>query len=159
MGAAQTRRTQTVINQRAHYIIAERKEHLRLLLGVPATVIAAIVAALTVARPTGSWVYVIGAVATVGAILVGLQTFLKPEERAREHRAAGIEYGTIGRQFDLAIAQGDGPHILETLETLYPELDRIARASPVIPDKPYRTAQREVEATGTTGRGEVTGVG
>jgi hypothetical protein len=159
MEAAQARRTQTVINQRAHYIIAERREHLRLLLGIPATVIAAIVASVTLAQPTGSWVYLIGAVATVGAILVGLQTFLKPEERAREHRAAGIEYGAISRQFDLAIASGDGPHILEALETLYPELDRIARASPVIPDRFYRTAQREVETTGTIGRGKVPGAG
>lgn len=152
--AANVSRTQAIVNCRAHYLIAQQRERQHRALGIPATIIAAAVAAFTFSAPKGALVTVLGIGATVGAVLVGLQTFLAPSDAARNHRAAGAEYGAIRRSFDLAIAQGDGPHILSALETLYPELNRLALASPVIPDRYYKRAYREIKAEPNIGRGE-----
>jgi hypothetical protein len=89
-------------------------------------------------------IYVIGGFATVGAILVAVQTFLDPAEAARQYHSAGIEFGVLRRRFDLLLLRGDGPDFLGNLEPLYPELDRLARTSPIIPDKTYEKARAEV---------------
>jgi hypothetical protein len=155
--AANVSRTQAIINCRAHYLAAEQQERLRVRLGAPATIIAAVVAAFSFATPGGVWVYVIGGSATVGAVLVGLQTFLNLSDRARNHRAAGIQFGAVRRRFDLALMRGDGPHVIAALETLYPELNEIAETSPMIPDRFYHKAAREIESVANIGRGKPLG--
>jgi len=155
--AANVSRTQALINCRAHYMAAEHQERLRVRLGAPATIIAAVVAAVTFATPSGAWVYVIGGVATVGAGLVGLQTFLNLSDKVRDHRAAGVRFGAVRRRFDLALMDGDGPHITVALETLYPELNDIAQASPMIPDRFYKKAAGEIERAPNIGRGQPLG--
>jgi hypothetical protein len=88
--------------------------------------------------------------ATTGASLVGLQTFMKSEEWAPRAPRRGKRVRSD--QPPVATACGDGPHIREALETLYSELDRIARASPVIPDRFYWSAQGVSPSTVDDGR-------
>jgi hypothetical protein len=142
--AAQSCRTQAVINSRAHYMLSERYDRQRRWLGVPATAITAFVAGFTFAEVQGVAVYVIGGLATLGATLIAVQTFLNPTESARRHHAAGIEFGILRRKLDLLLIRGDGAEILTDLERLYSELDRLASVSPTIPDSVYEKARREI---------------
>jgi hypothetical protein len=145
--AAHTLRTQCFINQRAHYMLAEREEKRRRALGIPATALAAFVAGFTFSEPKGAAIYIIGGCATLTAVLIAIQTFLNPAEAARQYHAAGIEFGGLKRRFDLLLLRGDGPNVLTGLEKLYPELDRLAKTSPIIPDDMYEKARAEVESS------------
>lgn len=155
LDAAHTYRTQAGVNSRAHYMLAERHERRRRLLGVPATSLSALVAAFTFSETGGVSANLIGGLATVVGVLVAIQTFLDPGEAARQHREAGIAYGSLRRRFDLLLLGGDGPDMLDRLAALYPDLDGLAKVSPTIPDSVYRRARDEAEhfEAGTVGRG------
>jgi hypothetical protein len=136
-----------VINQRSHYILAEREERRRRRLGLPATVIASFVAVFTFAKPSSTIVYVVGGLATISAMLIAAQTYLGPAEAARQHHQAGVEFGTLKRKFDLLLLRDD-QETLHGLEALYPELDQLAQTSRIIPDRVYRKARAEIERSG-----------
>jgi hypothetical protein len=69
--------TQVIINRRAHYMLAERKERQHRLLGIPAAVIAGIVAAFMFAGP--------GHNAGRGVVMPSWHFLAGPDRRWRSH--------------------------------------------------------------------------
>src|SRR6266496_2170050 len=87
-----------------HDLAARRCDHQRYLLGIPAAIIAAVVATSTFAAlqdsPSRVIQIVVGVLAIVAAILSSLQSFLDLGARAERHRMAGVRYKAVIRQLE-----------------------------------------------------------
>jgi hypothetical protein len=125
-----------------HDLAARRCDQRRYLLGIPATIAAAIVGTSTFAAlqacPDRLLQLVVGALAIIAAILTSLQTFLDLGARAERHRLAGVRYKAIIRQLEqLGIgtlkAGLDAPAVTELRE----RLDALEEEMPVVPPGIY----------------------
>ena len=126
-----------------HDLAARRCDQRRYLLGVPATIISAIVGTTTFAAlqesPDRAIQVSVGVLAILAAILVGLQSFLDLGARAERHRIAGIRYKAIIRQLEqlgIGTLSGlvlDAPAVTE----LRRQLDATEEEMPVVPPRVY----------------------
>jgi hypothetical protein len=123
-------------------LAARRCDQRRYLLGIPATIIAAIVGTATFAAlqktPDPRVQLVVGVLAIVAAILTSLQSFLDLGARAERHRMAGVRYKAVIRQLE---QQGIGTlaKALDAplLNELRQRLDALEEEMPVIPPHVY----------------------
>tara|TARA_B100000787_G_C16172551_1_gene287296 strand:- start:55 stop:552 length:498 start_codon:yes stop_codon:yes gene_type:complete len=70
-------------------------------LGIPALIISAIIAPITALNETSNSLIIISTVAgVIVAILVGLQTFLKPGEIAEQHRQSSNTFEKLRHKFE-----------------------------------------------------------
>jgi hypothetical protein len=125
-----------------HDLAARRCDQRRYLLGIPASVVAAIVGTSTFAAlqasPDRTLQLVVGALAIMGAILTSLQTFLDLGARAERHRLAGVRYKAVIRQLEQlgigTIKAGlDAPAVTDLRE----RLDALEEEMPVVPPSIY----------------------
>jgi hypothetical protein len=150
--AVQVRAHRTVINQPTHFIIADRRAYLRLWLGVPATVIAAIVAAVTFAQFTEGWVYVIGRRGDSRCDSPGTSNPHKAgRDGARAPRCRKRVRSDQPPMRSCDSTWGRSAHT-RSARNAVPRVGPHREGHPVIPDRLYRSALGEVETTGTVGR-------
>jgi hypothetical protein len=123
-------------------LAARRCDQRRYLLGIPASIIAAIVGTATFAAlqksPDRNIQLLVGVLAIVAAILTSLQSFLDLGARAERHRMAGVRYKAVIRQLE---QQGIGtlgrPMDAPMLNELRQRLDVLEEEMPVIPPRIY----------------------
>lgn len=126
-----------------HDLAARRCDHQRYLLGIPATITAAIVGTSTFAAlqesPGRAIQMTIGALAIIAAILASLQSFLDLGARAERHRIAGVKYKAVIRhmeQMGIGTLSGiglDAPVVTD----LRKDLDTLEEETPVVPPSVY----------------------
>jgi hypothetical protein len=115
----------------------------RYLLGIPATIISAIVGTTTFAAlqesPNRAIQLLVGGLSVLGAILVSIQSFLDLGARAERHRIAGVRYKAAIRQLEqlgIGTISGlvlDAPAVTE----LRRQLDALEEEMPVVPPGVY----------------------
>lgn len=126
-----------------HDLAARRCDQRRYLLGVPATIISAIVGTSTFAAlqqsPGRALQLVVGTLAIVAAILTSLQAFLDLGARAERHRIAGVRYKAVIRQMEqLGIGTIKGLGLdAPALSELRRQLDTLEQEMPVVPPGVY----------------------
>jgi len=126
-----------------HDLAARRCDQRRYLLGVPATVISAIVGTSTFAAlqesPDRTLQLLVGVLAILAAILASLQAFLDLGARAERHRIAGVRYKAVIRQLEqlgIGAIKGwglDAPIVTEIRQ----RLDSLEEEMPVVPPSVY----------------------
>jgi Protein of unknown function (DUF4231) len=121
--------------QLAHARAASRARRGSILLGVPTVALGAIVGSAIFASinetPGNEWKILAGLLSLASAVLAALQTFLRLDERSREHEAASRAFGTIRRELGElgAIAQQSRESVKARLDHIRQAYDRIAEAS------------------------------
>lgn len=126
---------------------AARRERL---IGVPATLLSAIVATavfVTVSQdPAVEWKIATGVIALGSAGLTGLQTFLRLAERVEQYREAARRYGRLRRRIEqtLLLMPASRQQLDEVLSELSESLDSAASGSPNAPRLAYLRADLEV---------------
>jgi hypothetical protein len=130
-----------------HDLAARRCDHQRYLLGIPATVTAAIVGTSTFAAlqesPGRPIQIVVGVLAVIAAILASLQSFLDLGARAERHRIAGAKYKAVIRHMEqmgigtLRELGLDAPVVTE----LRKSLDALEEEMPVVPPNVYDSVE------------------
>ncbi|SAK77918.1 hypothetical protein AWB81_03774 [Caballeronia arationis] len=125
-------------SQASHYDMADRLHRRGRWLGIAVITITSLIGTSAflslVATAVSSFLRaVVGLTSIVAAVLAALQTFLRYEERAEQHRAAGARYGAVRRKLE-AIHAGDADardgHYLTSIRE---ELDRLAEDVPNVP--------------------------
>jgi hypothetical protein len=121
-----------------HDLAARRCDQRRYPLGVPATIVAAVVGTSTFAAlqtsPDRFLQLVVGTLAIIAAILTSLQTFLDLGARAERHRLAGVRYKTIIRQLEqLGIGTIKPGLDVPALAEVRNRLDALEEEMPVVP--------------------------
>lgn len=133
-------------SSKSHFNAEDTWVHRHYLLGVPATVLAAIAgAALVKSQP--EWA---SALTLVASLLTGLMTFLKPNERAAIHRAAAGQFLALRnearffREIELLDSSrlGELPDRLKALSSARNELNQ---KSPSIPRRAFVAARKGIE--------------
>jgi hypothetical protein len=126
-----------------HDLAARQCDQQRYWLGIPATIISAIVGTATFAALQVSsgprTQLIVGVLAVLAAILTGLQSFLDLGARAERHRFAGAKYKAVIRHMEqlgigtISLQSLDAPVITELRTTL----DNLEEEMPVVPPNVY----------------------
>jgi len=127
-----------------HDLAARRCDQQRYLLGIPATVISAIVGTTvfaTLQESPGSTTmqFLIGSLAIITAILASLQSFLNLGARAERHRIAGVKYKAVIRHLEqlgigtISRMKLDAPLLNDVRQSL----DALEEEMPVVPPRIY----------------------
>jgi hypothetical protein len=134
----------------AHRYASLTKERLNWWLGIPAAVISSVIAAQVTAPwlPNERVQAAIGLGATLIAILVGLQTFLKPSEASEKHRSASAAYEDLRHRLELILSFEESPKkVVEELARLKAEWDRLE--TPNVSARAWRRAKEQLDKIGT----------
>ncbi|HEV2451689.1 MAG TPA: SLATT domain-containing protein [Streptosporangiaceae bacterium] len=122
-------------SQFAHYEAARPLARANYELGVPVVALSAVVATSVFAtfQAAASPVYriTVGLITAGIAVLSALQTFLRFDERAEKHRAAGGQYGALRRELEQARAGGP-PYDAQVITTVRQKFDSISDQAPEI---------------------------
>jgi hypothetical protein len=130
-----------------HDLAARRCDHQRYLLGIPATITAAIVGTGTFATlqesPGRAIQITIGSLAIIAAILASLQSFLDLGARAERHRIAGAKYKAVIRHMEqMGIGTMPGPGLdAPAVTDLRKDLDTLEEEMPVVPPSVYDSVE------------------
>ena len=137
-----------------HYTAGKRTARRHNLLGLPVVIMTSVVGtsifATLSSTPTTTWKILTGLVSLSATVLAAVQTFFRFSEQAEKHKAAGANYGTLRRQFDvflLRYAQDDSSprnQALLELQALAERLGQLAKDSPDLSDRLYDDAMRRV---------------
>jgi hypothetical protein len=131
----------------AHFVTAAKIEQRNLLLGVPATVLAAVTGTAIFATLTISpqlWAKIaVGLLSLSAAVLASLQTFLRYGERAKQHKEAGQKFGILRRRIEAAIAEGVLPPGFFT--SISKQWDQFAEEYPPLPPRIRKQESKKSE--------------
>jgi hypothetical protein len=132
-------RANAEVYAKAHMRMAVRYEKRHYWLGIPSTVMGAVVGTTifgSLEKAAASWPLKVGlaAVSITSACLVALQTFLRYLERAGQHNLAQAEYGEIAHALELlSMTEKTREDWVKALEGLSQRLDSIKGKAP-LPD-------------------------
>jgi hypothetical protein len=125
-----------------HDLAARRCDQQRYWLGIPATIISALVGTATFAalqassdRPIQP---IVAVLAVLAAILTSLQSFLDLGARAERHRLAGAKYKAVIRHIEQL---GIGTISLSVITELRTTLDNLEEDMPVVPPNIYKAIE------------------
>src|SRR5258708_5627449 len=127
--------------QLEHAMAASWARRSSVFIGVPTAVLGVIVGSgifATINETTvKEWHIVAGLLSIASAVLAALQTFLRFDERSREHEAASRAYGIIRRELGElgAVAGQSRDHVLSRLEAIRQSYDSTSSNSRNVPDK------------------------
>lgn len=122
-------------SQFAHYESVQPLVRANYKLGLPVVALSTLVATsvfatLESATALGYRISV-GIISASAAVLAALQTFLRFDERAEKHRAAGGQYGALRRELEQARAGGP-PYDARVINDIREKLDSISSHAPEI---------------------------
>jgi hypothetical protein len=122
-------------SQFAHYAAAQPLARANYKLGLPvvalSTIVATSVFATLESATTAQYRIIVGLVSAAVAVLSALQTFLRFDERAEKHRAAGGQYGAIRRELEQTRAAGP-PYDAQLITQIRQKFDSISEQAPEI---------------------------
>jgi len=134
----------------SHYDMAERAEIRHKRLGIPVTVLTAIVGTAifaTLSSPTRSlWMQIAtGLLSLTATVLAALHTFLNYSEEPAQHKSAAVKFEAVQHRSDifiLKIAAGDLQRdaALKEFEEIGQTLHDISAQAPTVPDSVYDSA-------------------
>jgi len=127
-------------SQRMHYRCSNHFTLLNRLLGIPATVLSALVGASVFASITKQaspdMKLLAGFASLFTTILVALQTHLGYSDRAERHRQAGAGYGSIKRDIEVLAATTLTPSEFEPrLLEVKKQIDGLEKSVPEVPER------------------------
>lgn len=131
---------------KGHYNAADGQNRLHLWLGLPAAIIAAIAGGTALGQETVA----ASVLAFISAILVGAMTFLKPSEKAEQHKASASRYHSLRnnlRRFrEIELPTNDEVNVLKEKLTQYADtLNELNEISPQIPRSAYEKAKKDID--------------
>lgn len=136
---------------RGHQQEAQRWEKWRDRLGVPATMVSAILGlgAAGSALTGGKWIAAILAVASVA--ITAVNEYLRPGERVEAHHVKGNRYISVRNETRLLLrldihAGLSSPELVQRLKDLRERYNALNEALPGVPDEAYRGAKRSIDA-------------
>ena len=122
-------------SQLSHHLMAEKLKHRNYILGITTITVTTITGATTLTTSLSElFKLFFGLASLTAAFLAGLQTFLKLDERANNHKAAAASYGSVRRLLELASATNES-NALDQLNVAKVELDKLAKESPSVSKK------------------------
>jgi SMODS and SLOG-associating 2TM effector domain family 4 len=134
-----------------HYGRSDNASRWNIILGVPATLIAAVVSTSIFASinssPSNHWKIVAGTIALIAAALSALQTFFRFPESGERHRVAAAKYGAVRRSLELFVLRyahansSSRDEALNALDKLTTKLGELDESSPGI-GKPRTLSRR-----------------
>jgi hypothetical protein len=135
--------------ENAHYQACNSFGRRRVFLGVPATILST-VAGTSVFASMSSEVttgvrLAVGLISVLVAVLTGMQTFLRYDERSGKHRAAGVQFGILRREIELERATRPPDTSIERLQAMKESLDALYKESPEIPQEIFDQERDAVE--------------
>ena len=136
----------------AHYQMSESARLLNNRLGVPVTILTAIVGTsifATISAAPQLWLKVaIGLLSLTAAVLSALHTWYHYQEVASQHREAAAEYGAIRHSLDYfmlmfgQVSEDQRSTALESFKEISQRLDALEKKAPSIPDQIYDKISR-----------------
>ena len=136
-----------------HDLAARRCDRQRYLIGIPATIAAAVVGTSVFAAlddsPSRPVQILVGVLAVLSAILASLQAFLNLGARAERHRIAGVKYKTVIRRMEqmgigtIREVALDAPVLNELRESL----DALEEEMPVVAPSVYDLVETKYRDT------------
>jgi hypothetical protein len=142
----------SIVQGNAHYLASETFGARNRWLGIPVTIMTAVVGTAifaTLSRAnTIQWLAIAtGMLSITAAVLSSLQTFLRFSELSAAHKNAGTSYDEVRRALDLFFLrfgrEPDREAAIKRLEEISKNLDAIAKAAPTIPDRIYDAANKD----------------
>jgi hypothetical protein len=113
-------------------------------IGIPATVLSAAVGSAVISQVAEQYQLVVGVMGLLAALLVGLQTFLRLDDRVREHEASSRQFGQIRRHLSQlgTIAGQPRESVGRTLDEVRERYDGVSEGSPNVSDRVW-TSEKE----------------
>lgn len=142
--------------QTAHYESAAILSRRHYQVGVPAIVLATIVGSSVFSaldKGGSTWTKIaVGAASILAAVLTAVQTFLRHDERAEKHRAAGVSYGGMKRKLEQHVAYppATAERMVELLEQIRTEWDGLNRECPTIPKRVWDRVKKKLDEDGNS---------
>lgn len=127
--------------QLAHAKAASRARRSSFILGVPTVALGAVVGSAIFATineaPRKEWQVAAGLLSLTSAVLASFQTFLRLDERIREHESAARAFGVIRRELGElgAITQRPRESTVARLEEIRHSYDQTAESTRNVPDR------------------------
>jgi hypothetical protein len=122
-------------SQFAHYEAAQPLVRANYRLGLPVVALSTLAATSVFATLDSTTVLgyqiALGIISATAAVLAALQTFLKLDERAEKHRAAGGQYGAIRRELE-QVRAGGPPYDPLVIERIRENFDSVSNQAPEI---------------------------
>ena len=139
----------SLYSAKGHFSVALRWGRVRLWLGVPTSILAAIAGVSALAQFDNHNI-VAGLLAILVAALTAVSTFLNPNEKANSHHNAGTKYNSLRNRirifYNIDCAGEDSEQKLTTqLKDLAKERDELNLSNPQIPRWAYREARKTIE--------------
>ena len=131
----------SIHSAKGHFNSADIWRYRHYSMGIPATVLGALAGAAIVK----DWPIAASLLSLTATILTALVTFLKPTERASEHKTAGDQYlalkndARVFREIELLIQ--DGESHAEKIKALAQRRNELNQGSPEIPRKAFERAK------------------
>jgi hypothetical protein len=135
--------------QTAHYDSAAILSRRHYQVGVPAIMLATLVgSSVFSALGEGEPVWgraAVGAASILAAVLTAVQTFLRHDERAEKHRAAGVSYGSMKRRLEQYVAYppATAREMVALLEQIRTDWDGLNRECPTIPESVWERVEKK----------------
>lgn len=142
----------------AHWRAAEVDQRWHWVIGIPSTVLAALVATAVFTtlseqvEPTDWQWWVVAAIAGLAAILAALQTFLGMAKRAESHRAAAARYDSIIRDVSLLrlawwVSSFDDPEeraqAQDQLKSTIEEFNTVTETAPALSEREFKQGVKD----------------
>jgi len=134
-------------SMKGHYNAAESQNKLHLTLGLPAAICAAIAGGTAL----GEHEALTSSLAFLTAILAGAMTFLKPSEKAAQHKSAASRYhslrNNLRRFYEIDIATNDNFELLkDKLDKFAETLNELNEVCPPIPRPAYEKTKKDINS-------------
>lgn len=122
-------------SQVGHYAASEKYKFLHYLMGISLVVISAFVSSSLYLQPSSQTITGVIAVASIIAtVLAGVQTFVRPSEKAEIHRNTAVKYGILKRKIELfRRSNPDESKRFEFYKEVESEWNNIAEMAPLTP--------------------------
>jgi hypothetical protein len=131
----------SIHSAKGHFNAADIWRRRHYWLGIPATILGALAGAAIVK----DWTLAASLLSLAATILTALVTFLKPTERASEHKTAGDQYlalrndARVFREIQLLVQ--DGESHTDKIKALSQRRNELNQGSPEIPRKAFERAK------------------
>lgn len=134
-------------SMKGHYNAADTQNKLHLILGLPAAIIAAIAGGSAL----GDYTVAASILAFITAALAGAMTFMKPSEKAEQHKSSASRYHSLRnrlRKFrEIEVSTNDDFSALKEALLQFGEThNELNEISPPIPRKAYELAKKDIDA-------------